>query len=205
MTATASLPTGKRPWLLARCTQVGIALAAIADVPRAIALRDDQLHPTAASMHRSGLTSMVYLDVMLVTVVLFLIWFVRGRRTARRFSVDAFHTSDAAAVGSWLMPLFNLWLPRRLLLEMWQATSRDEAERFRGNVVVNAWWVAWAGHVVCLVGNQLTQDNSLVLLVLAEVLLAVAAVLVIWLIQHVTALQNAALRKLPAAGPLLPA
>ncbi|MCX4996591.1 hypothetical protein [Streptomyces longwoodensis] len=68
MTSTAR----RAPWILARCAQAATAVAAAADVFRAAAVRDHVLHATAASQHRSGLVSMVFVDLMTVAVVLVL-------------------------------------------------------------------------------------------------------------------------------------
>lgn len=73
-------PTVKAPWILARCAQGAIAVAAVADVFRATSSRARALEDTAAHQDTSGTTWMVFTYVMLGAAVLFLVWFDQSRR-----------------------------------------------------------------------------------------------------------------------------
>jgi hypothetical protein len=204
--APASVP--KAPWLLARLAQGAIALAAVADVFRAMALREHRLHPTDdAALSRSGLTSMVFLYVMTAATVLFLVWFSRCRRTAQVLSPGAAAGSGVWAVVAWFVPVVNLWAPRLLVLDVWHASSAGDTDGETAgrlnDALVNAWWAAWVGHAVTTAGAQLGAGTSLPLLAVSETLELVAAVLAIYVIQRITAaLQSAALQAGSPAGPL---
>jgi hypothetical protein len=45
------------------------------------------------------------------------------------------------AVGGWFVPFVNLWYPRRVTLEIWDA-SRPVGAR-RSHALVNTWWTLW--------------------------------------------------------------
>ena len=194
-------PTGRAPWLLARCAQVAIAAAAGASAYRAVALRARRLHPTEASTHTSALASMVLVYVMTAAAVLFLVWFGRCRRNARLITPGAAAGSDVWAALVWLVPVVNLWVPRGLLLGLQRASGAAQGKS-ADDRLVNAWWVAWAAHGVIAAVSRTGRIDSLVLPVVAEGLSVAAAVLAICVIQRITALQSAGLPSASAAEPL---
>ena len=112
------------PRFLARAAQALIAVAAVADVFRTVALRDHYLHPTDASLRRSGLVSMVFVYLMTLTTVLFLVWLARSRRNAQELSPEAAVPSPAWTIGAWFIPVVNLIAPRRSVLDIGRACSR---------------------------------------------------------------------------------
>lgn len=62
-------PATKAPWLLARLAQAAIAAASVTDVFRALAVRAHDLHPTNASLNKSGSISMVFVYLMTAAAV----------------------------------------------------------------------------------------------------------------------------------------
>ncbi|MEU1269483.1 DUF4328 domain-containing protein [Streptomyces sp. NPDC005799] len=141
-------PAGpKAPRALARSAQGAIVVAAGVEVVRALTLRAHRLHPADTTSGRAGLVSMVSVYARTVATVLFLVWFHRCRHNARVITPGADLGSDVWAVVAWLIPLVNAWFPRGLLLATLRA-SGGEAGQERAGVLVNAWWVAWAGHLV---------------------------------------------------------
>lgn len=144
---------------------------------------------------------MVYVDLMLVAIVLFLVWFSRCRRNAQLLSPGPLPGSAAWAVFAWLIPVFNLWVPRGLVLDVHRASGPGATGK-SDRVLVNVWWAAWAGHtVVVTVGTRLGQGASLTLLLVAGGLDLAAGALAIAVIQRVTARQATALTAtLPVPG-----
>lgn len=188
MTRTAR----KAPWVLARCAQTATAVAAAADVFRAAAVRDDVLQATGASQHRSGLVSMVFVDLMTVAVVLFLVWLARSRRNARELSPRAPLPGAVWTVGAWFVPGVNFVVPRRFVLDIGRASSLAWREN-RDTTLVNLWWAAWVAHALVLMLANRTDPGSMPLLVVAEALMITAAVLLVLVIERVTTLQGFAL------------
>ncbi|MEU9240839.1 DUF4328 domain-containing protein [Streptomyces sp. NPDC048385] len=178
------------PRLLARCAQALTAAAAVADVLRAAVLRDHYLHPTDASLHRSGLISMLFVYLMAVTTVVFLVWLARSRRTAQQLSPEAAVPSPGWMIGAWFIPVVNLVAPRRIVLDIGRAGSASWEKR--ETRLVNLWWAAWVAHALLLVVASRVAPGSLTCLVVAEALMLAAAVLAGLVIERVTALQGAA-------------
>ncbi|MER5515989.1 DUF4328 domain-containing protein [Streptomyces sp. NPDC002763] len=192
--------TRTAPRRLARAAQAAIAAAAVADVFRTLALRDHYLHPTDASLRRSGLISMVFVYLMTLTTVLFLVWLARSRRNAQELSPEATVPSPGWTIGAWFIPVVNLFAPRRCVLDIGHAGSPSWEKR--DTTLVNLWWAAWIGHALLLTAANLAAPGSLAFLVVTEALFLAAAVLVGLVIERVTALQGAALRvAVPVASP----
>jgi len=148
---------------------------------------------------------MVFVYLTTAAIALFLVWFSRCRRNAQVLSPGVVTGSGAWAVLAWLIPVVNLWVPRGLVLETRRASSVGTTETGRDEVLVNVWWAAWAGHTVLTAASQLGGGTSLPLLVVAEVLELAAAVLVVFVIQRITALQSRALAAGSPVEPLTPA
>ncbi|MGW3283202.1 DUF4328 domain-containing protein [Streptomyces sp. NPDC001002] len=184
MTSTAR----KAPWILARFAQVAIAVAAVADVFRAVAVRDHYLRPTDASLNKSGSTSMVFLYLMTLAIVLFLVWLARSRRTAQELSPQASLPSRGWTIGAWFVPVVNFFVPRRFVLDIGSASSASW-ERKRDTALVNLWWGAWITHALVLGVAGQVAPGSMALLVVEEALMIAAAVLLGLVIERITALQ----------------
>ncbi|NEB00489.1 DUF4328 domain-containing protein [Streptomyces sp. SID13726] len=193
--------TRKAPWTVARSAQAAVVVATVADVLRAAAVRDDYLHRTEASLHSSGVISMVFVYLMTLAIVLFLVWLVRSRRIALELSPEASLPSRGWTIGAWFVPVVNLWVPRRFVLDIGRASSASWEQK-RDTALVNLWWAAWAAHVVVrLVGGQVAQ-GSMTLLVTGSALTIAAAVLLALVIERITRLQSTALKTTAPVTPL---
>ncbi|WP_031477681.1 DUF4328 domain-containing protein [Streptomyces bicolor] len=78
---------------------------------------------------------------LLTTAVLFLCWFHRVRVNAEVFDPYGHSKKRGWAIGGWIVPIVNLWFPRRITLDIWDASSPWGAPRSHG--LVNTWWTFW--------------------------------------------------------------
>jgi hypothetical protein len=193
--------TRRAPRILARSAQAAIAAAAVADVFRATAVRDHYLRHTDESLHESGFISMIFIYLMTLAIVLFLVWLARSRRNAQELSPRASVPSRGWTIGAWFIPVVNLFVPRRFLLDIGRASSVSWEQK-RDTTLVNLWWVAWVTHAVVLVVGGRVAPGSMVFLVVAEALMIAAAVLLGLVIERITALQSATLGDPVPAAPL---
>lgn len=190
----------KSPLPLARWAQTAIAAAAILDVFRAVAVQNRLVHPTDETRHTSGLVSEVFVHLMTLTVPLFLVWLARSRRNALALSPQAPLPGRGWLIGAWFVPLLNLFVPRRFVLDIGRASSPSWQPK-RDATLVNLWWAAWIGHGIVLPLATATAPGSRAALAVAEALMLAAAVLLCLVIERITTLQSAA----PAApAPLSP-
>ncbi|MHA5052636.1 DUF4328 domain-containing protein [Streptomyces sp. SD15] len=78
--------------------------------------------------------------MLVAAIVVYLIWFQRVRVNAEVFNPFGHSKKRGWAVGGWFVPVVNLWFPRRIMLDIWDASS--PAGRGRHGLV-NAWWTLW--------------------------------------------------------------
>ncbi|MFG2375857.1 DUF4328 domain-containing protein [Streptomyces sp. NPDC048504] len=76
-----------------------------------------------------------------VCAVVYLCWFVRVRGNAGVFDPAEQSMQPWWAVGGWFVPFLNFWYPRRIALEVWDASS--PAGTRRSHALVNIWWTLW--------------------------------------------------------------
>ncbi|KUO21757.1 DUF4328 domain-containing protein [Streptomyces dysideae] len=86
---------------------------------------------------------------LLTSAVLFLCWFHRVRVNAEVFNPHGHSKKRGWAIGGWFTPIVNLWFPRRITLDIWDASSPWDAPRPQG--LVNTWWTFW---VISLVSGR---------------------------------------------------
>ncbi|MEU5596582.1 DUF4328 domain-containing protein [Streptomyces sp. NPDC020298] len=74
-------------------------------------------------------------------VVVYLCWFYRVRVNAEVFNPGGQSRKRGWTIGGWFTPVVNLWMPRRITLDVWEASSPWGAPR--SHAPVNAWWTLW--------------------------------------------------------------
>ncbi|MEW2166734.1 DUF4328 domain-containing protein [Streptomyces sp. NPDC007084] len=191
------------PWKLARWAQAAIAVAVVADVFRATAFQAHAVDPGAGTLRTSGQASLVFFYATAAAAALFLVWFTRVRRNAQVISGNPALAAGAWPVVAWFVPLVNLVLPRRFVLDILRA-STGGVKPGRDERLVNAWWGAWAGHALLVGIAQEAAPASLPLLVLGGALMATAGILAIQMIQRLTQLQPASQPAPTTPSPLQP-
>jgi hypothetical protein len=82
--------------------------------------------------------------LMAATGPLFVAWLWRARRVADSRLRRPQRYRSGLIVGVWFIPLANLWLPPRIVRDVWLGTARtvDPVERQWSGAVVPAWWTA---------------------------------------------------------------
>ncbi|WP_328905434.1 DUF4328 domain-containing protein [Streptomyces sp. NBC_00234] len=171
--------------------------AAIADdferYDEAAANRADWLYVGSGSLQVTAL---------LATAVVFIIWFRRVRLNAEVFDASAQPMKPGWAVGGWFVPIAALWLPRRIAGGIWTAsaqTNPDGSWRTVSLTPVNLWWGVWVFSL--LFGRyasrrydqaELPQEimDAAGLVLLADALDIVAAVLAILFVRSLTRMQG---------------
>lgn len=85
----------------------------------------------------------VQVTVYLPCAVLFIVWFFRMRRNTGLLAPDRFSRGAGWAIGGWLIPLVNFWMPYRVAVDMWGAATPlpSDGEPYRASLwPVNLWW-----------------------------------------------------------------
>lgn len=134
---------------------------------------------------------------LLTTAVLYLCWFHRVRVNAQVFDPSGHSMKGGWAVWGWFVPIVNFWFPRRITLEIWDASTPWGARRSHG--LVNTWWTFW---IIALISGRLAQNaqrraetaevihSAVGQMLFADVVDMVAAALAIAVVLRLTRMQN---------------
>jgi hypothetical protein len=91
--------------------------------------------------------------VFIATVIVFLIWEHRASSNLRPLGVPHPEFSSRWAVGSWFVPILNLWVPFQIVRYIWRKSDPDtvnangESASWNysdaGDFTLKAWWGFW--------------------------------------------------------------
>ncbi|MEU6312232.1 DUF4328 domain-containing protein [Streptomyces sp. NPDC047014] len=177
------------------------------------AVSDAALDEGYLLMIRSG---MFQSQIALVTGIVFIVWFHRTRLNAEAFAPGADRLSPGWAIGGWLVPFANLWLPYRIAVATWRSSTPVPADGRRYSLtLVNLWWGSFAlAKILSWYGGRTygradtyegARDAATVLLAADAVDIA-AAILAVLFVRRLTAMQHAraTLGPRPAAETPIP-
>ncbi|MEV5988986.1 DUF4328 domain-containing protein [Streptomyces sp. NPDC052051] len=144
-----------------------------------------------------SLAGVAQVATLVAGVAVYLCWFYRVRVNAEVFDRSAHSKARGWAIGAWFTPVVNLWFPRRITLDIWDASTAWGARRSHG--LVNAWWSLW---IISLLGGRAASRSysraetaselheAARMMLVADVLDAVAAVLAIAVVLGLTRMQH---------------
>lgn len=128
---------------LGTATVVVFALGAIADITlAAVSAALLSQMGTAAATTWDGLISLLWsvtvvrVVILLVGIVLFLWWFRRGYGNAERLGHQRSYRIGWS-LGAWFVPILNLFRPKRIADELWEAGNPDGSQ---SSSLVTWWW-----------------------------------------------------------------
>ncbi len=149
---------------------------------------------------------------LIATAVVYLCWLWRVRVNSEAFDQSAHSMRRGWVIGGWFCPVVNLWFPRRVVLDTWDASVPWGART--GHGWVNAWWTLWivglltgyianvsmeaAHHSARLLRNAVEQMLFSDAVDVAAGVLAIVVVVRLTRMQHRKALAGQALAQAPA-------
>ncbi len=140
--------------------------------------------------------------VYLPCAILFVVWFFQMRRKTGPLAPDQFRKGPGWAIGAWVIPLANFWMPYRVAFDMWGAATPlpADGERYRARVwPVNLWWglfvlstlSSWyAGREYQDAGMLTEIKDGLVLYTAADVTHIAAAAAAVYFAVQLTTMQR---------------
>ncbi|WP_406391341.1 DUF4328 domain-containing protein [Streptomyces sp. NBC_00887] len=144
------------------------------------------------------LQSLLYLS----TGIVYVCWLYRLRDNAEVFAPGAHRRGRSWTGWCWLIPVVNLWFPRRVTLDIWNASRSAEAQATTsrpGHELINLWWGFWlaeglfalVGGVAYEVAASIGQATAGIgLLAISDVFDIVCAVLALRLVRTLTHMQH---------------
>ena len=99
---------------------------------------------------RQQLLSIVYLLLLIPTAIVYLVWFHRAYTNLEALGADDLRHKPAWAVGSWFVPILNLFRPVQIAQEIWRGSDPDQAAAREGGKptpgnsgLIGLWWAFW--------------------------------------------------------------
>jgi hypothetical protein len=131
-------------------------------------------------------------DVFLIgffiaNIVVFLMWFRRAYYNHNTI-FPYYNHNEAAAAWSWFIPIVNLYLPVRIMREIWtdfqhEATDGTENQDF---TLINTWWALWiSSNILGQIGQRLYNNTSYMFIALAFIFSVAALILLIHIIKKI--------------------
>ncbi|MEO5875625.1 MAG: DUF4328 domain-containing protein [Streptosporangiaceae bacterium] len=122
-----------------------MAMGSAVSLMRQLPLLSD-LNPDSYDPVQTGVSLQAYSDVFVIsgalagiTGLLFVTWLWRAHAQAP----GPIRYGRGWTVGGWLVPLANLWVPPRLVHDIWISSGRYQmAQRHGVGLVIIAWWTA---------------------------------------------------------------
>ncbi|MEU6816449.1 DUF4328 domain-containing protein [Streptomyces sp. NPDC046860] len=183
-------PPLRSPVGLGRATVVMLGLAGAVDL---VALWLDLRPPSGRVTAAVGIAQG---GLMAATAVVYLRWLWRVRANAEVFDASSQSKARWWTIGGWFVPVVNLWFPRRVVLDAWDASAPQG--RPAGHGLVDLWWTLWVAGLV--VDRLLRVDSRWGVLAAADAIDLAAAVSAAVVVLRLSRMQH----EKALGGPLLP-
>ncbi|MFE3034629.1 DUF4328 domain-containing protein [Streptomyces canus] len=143
--------------------------------------------------------------MLCVCAVVFVVWLWRVRRNAEVFAPDGHRKARAWVIAGWVVPFASLWYPRRVVVDIWDASSTGEKPE--GHGLINLWWTLWllsntVGQVLYAAFDQADTyrriHDSLTQILVADGLDLVSALAAAAVVLRLTRMQDEKARRGPA-------
>jgi hypothetical protein len=175
------------------------------------ALDEDALSMTGALL-AVGLGGGVIIS-LITGAVFFGMWMNRAAHNVRALGHTGFEISPAFGVGSFYIPIMNLWKPYQAMQDIWRASLANRNDSWLSTPsgdLVKGWWAAWlvAGFAGRISG---ASENFTGVDVVVSLVLFVAAALCIMMMhaiatgqeaQHAQATQNVSVGEAVSHTPI---
>ncbi|HEX5938576.1 MAG TPA: DUF4328 domain-containing protein [Actinomycetota bacterium] len=93
--------------------------------------------------------AVTWIVVLILTGIVWVVWQHRSQSNLRAIGRRDLTYTPGWAVGWWLIPIANLWMPFKTVRELWKASGRErEWSRSATWPVLGWWWAAWLAQAV---------------------------------------------------------
>ena len=146
---------------------------------------EEVLDPNAFAFYMGyACIGLLYLPIYLTCVVLFCVWINRANKNVRALGAQGMRHAPGWCVGSFFVPIVNLFVPYKAVHEIYQASdpAADRSNWIRSRVSpdVGRWWGCWI--VSCILGQitfRLAMSDDPAMLVSSAWLGVLAGILAI--------------------------
>src|SRR3989442_1773133 len=108
----------------------------------------------AVNWGQQQVIGLLRLALFVVNSIVFARWIYRANQNVRALGATGLRATPGWAVGSFFVPVFNLWKPYQAMKELWQASQNPAAwQGVTRTALLPLWWTIW------LLGNVLEQAS----------------------------------------------
>ncbi|HEY6566642.1 MAG TPA: DUF4328 domain-containing protein [Actinomycetota bacterium] len=193
---------GLASWIVISAILAGLIFIEIGIVDAAIEGRPFDLDALLTNSDRAAVLAGASLVVLIATIVAWWVWQYRGQANLFAAGRRGLDHRTWGAVGWWLVPIANLWMPFKTVRELWKASEPIESPSEWMGVptwrVLGWWWALWIATTLFGFGFETNEtedlsvirtDNYFVLVGLA--ISVFAACLAIGVVRQITERQRA--------------
>ncbi|MFG2458923.1 DUF4328 domain-containing protein [Streptomyces sp. NPDC048523] len=154
----------------------------------------------------TGVAGVAQALLMVACAVVVVVWLWRVRLNAEVFAPDGHRKARAWVIAGWVVPIVSLWYPRRVVVDIWDASSTGDKPD--GHALINAWWTLWLlsltlGQVLYTAFDEADTSqeihDSMTQAMVADGLDLVAALLAAAVVLRLTRMQNEKAHRGPEA------
>jgi hypothetical protein len=147
-----------------------------------------------ANDNRQGATGVIQFAAYVAGAIVFIRWLRAAYRNTDVVAPGKRRYGHGWAIGSWFVPILNLWRPKQIVNDVWWAGGYDRRDAEPGALLVY-WWTAflisgWAGNIAMrgLFDDQTPQDlrDSSVALAISDGIDVFGAILAILVVRAAT-------------------
>jgi hypothetical protein len=147
-----------------------------------------------ANDNRQAIMGVIQTAAYLAGAIVFIRWLRGAYRNADVVAPGTRRYGHGWAIGSWFVPILNLWRPKQIVNDVWRAGGYDRPDAEPGGLLV-AWWTAfilsgWAANIATrgLFDDQTTQDlrDSSIALAVSDGIDIFGAILAILVVRAAT-------------------
>ena len=191
----------------------GVVFVEIGILSDLIAARPVDIDMVETNTDRGVALGSVSLVILVVTAIAWWVWQYRAQANLRAMGRASLEHRPWAAVGWWLVPIASLWMPFKVMRELWKASEpvHDPAAWARVDAWVGLgwWWGLWiTGNLLQTVSVFPSGSEDLGTVRIADLMAAVglalsvfAACLAIGVIRQITERQRELSMVLATASP----
>jgi hypothetical protein len=136
----------------------GLIFVEVTLVGDVIAGRPVEIDTLQTNSDRVGAVGTASIFVLLVTAVAWWVWQYRGQANLLAAGRRGLDHKPWGAVGWWIVPIANLWMPFKTMRELWKASEPTEDPSAWAGVltwpVLGWWWALW------ILGNLLQSASG---------------------------------------------
>jgi hypothetical protein len=161
---------------------------------------------------RQAFIGLLQVAALIAGAIVFIRWLRQAYRNVDVVAPGRRRYGHGWAIGSWFVPILNLWRPKQIVNDVWRAGARDDADAEPGALLA-VWWLGfivsnWVGGIAARIYIQDDTPeelrNGTVAYLISDGIDVVAALLAILVVRAASDRLDDRAGSMPEPGPEAP-